>query len=68
MYNGHPWYLIKWPFDRGALLKVVFRLAVAELYWLLLTGGRCLKVVVMAGLTVAFILYCTLSIKNLNMR
>jgi hypothetical protein len=52
VYNGHPWDLKKWPFDRGALIKVRFRLAIAELYWSLLTGGRCSEVVVKADLTV----------------
>jgi hypothetical protein len=28
VHNGHPWDLKKWPFDRSALIKVRFILAV----------------------------------------
>ncbi len=52
VHNGHPWTLKNWPFDRGALIKVRFILAIAELYRPLLTGGRCSEVVVKAGFTV----------------
>ena len=52
MHNGHPRDLKKWPFDRGALIKVRFILAVAELYRPLLTVGRCSEVAVSSGLTV----------------
>ena len=41
-----------WLFDRGALIKVRFILAVAELYRPVLTGGHYSEVVVKAGFTV----------------
>jgi hypothetical protein len=52
VYNSHLWDLKKWPFDRGALIKVRFRLAIPELYRLLLTGGHSLEAVIEAGLGV----------------
>ncbi len=42
----------KWPFYRGALIKVRLKLAVTELNWPLLTGGRCSEVAVSSGLNV----------------
>jgi hypothetical protein len=52
VHNGHPQDQKKWPFDRGALIKVRLILAVTELYWSLLTGGYCSEVAVSSGLTV----------------
>jgi hypothetical protein len=52
VHNGHPRDPKKWPFDRGALIKVRFVLAVTQLYRPLLTGGRFSKVAVSSGLTV----------------
>jgi hypothetical protein len=52
VHNGHPQNLKKWPFDRGALIKVRFILAVTKLYWPLLKGGHFSEVAVTSGLTV----------------
>jgi hypothetical protein len=42
----------KWRYSRGAQIIIRFRLAVAELYRLLLTGGCCSELVIKAGFTV----------------
>jgi hypothetical protein len=55
VHNGHSQDLKKWLFDKGAVVKASFILAVTKLYWPLLTGGRCSKVAVSSGLTVFFI-------------
>jgi hypothetical protein len=51
-----PYSKIMRPYDRGALIKEKFILEVAELYWPLLTGGRCSEVVIKAGLTVTILI------------
>ncbi len=43
---------LNWPLEKGALIKLRLRLAVADLYQLLLTGGCCSEVAIKAGLTV----------------
>ncbi len=55
MFNAHPWDLKKYPFDRGALIKVRFSPAVPELYRSLLRGGYYSEVVINAGFTVHWV-------------